>query len=105
MTKQYQHEIDKAIAELTGLRNRKISTSVRSQSDELDSYADARQMALDAHAVCASLVIGLSEIAADCSGRPFGKNIRDAFRDPHLVLDALYDADEWAAEYAETEAA
>lgn len=106
MPKPYQHEIDKAIAELSGLRNRSITTSVRCQEDELDSYADARRMALDAHEICAALLIGLSEIAADCSGQAFSKSIRQSFRDPHLVLDALYDADEWAEEYAnETEAA
>lgn len=100
MSKPYQYEIDKVIAELTGLRNRRITTSVRSQEDELDSYADARQMALDFQEIMAAGNIGLCEIAADCSGRAFGKSIRDAFRDPHLVLDALYDADEWAEQYA-----
>lgn len=112
MSKPYQHEIDKAIAELTGLRNRRISTSVRSQQDELDSYEDAKKMALDAQEICAALLIGLSEIAADCAGLTLGRTeraeniVREAFRDPHLITDALYDADEWAEEYArETEAA
>ena len=104
--KPYQHEIDKAIAELTGLRNRRICTSARSRDDELASYEDAKQMALEAHEICAALLIGLSEIASDCAGIDIGKPIRDAFRDTHLVQDALYSADEWAEDYArDTEAA
>ncbi len=106
MSKPYQHEIDKAIAELTGLRNRKICTSVRSREDEIDSYEDAKRMTLDAHEICAALLISLSEIASECAGKDIGKLCRDAFRDQHLVLDALYEADKWAEEYAsEAEAA
>jgi len=112
MSKPYQHEIDKAIAELTGLRNRRITTSVRSQEDEIASYEDAKQMALDAQEICSALLIGLCEIAVECAGLKLGRSereeaaIRGSFRDPHLIHDALYDADEWAAEYAgETEAA
>lgn len=112
MSKPYQYEIDKVIAELTGLRNRRITTSVRSQEDELASYEDAKQMAIDYHEIMAGGAIGLCEIAVECAGLKLGRSereekaIRDSFRDPHLVHDALYDADEWAEEYArETEAA
>ncbi len=106
MSKPYQYEIDKMIAELTGLRNRRIVTSVRSQEDELDSYADARKMALDAQEIVAAGLIGLCEIAIECAGLKLGRSereeaaIRGSFRDPHLIHDALYDADEWAEEYA-----
>lgn len=106
MSKPYQHEIDKAIAELTGLRNRRICTSVRSLDDEIASYEDAKQMALEAHEIYAALLIGLTEIASDCAGIDIGKPLREAIRDKHLIQDALTGADEWAEDYArDTEAA
>lgn len=100
MPKPYQDTIDKAIASLTDLRNRRISTSVKSQEDEIDSYHDAKAMAKDAHLICADLIIGLCDIAADSAGKRMAASLIKDFRDPHLIEDALYQADLWAEEYA-----
>ena len=100
MAKPYQDTIDKAIAALTALRDRKISTSVKSQEDELESYHDAKAMAKDAHLICADLIIGLCDIAADSAGKKMALSLIKDFRDPHLIEDALYQADLWAEEYA-----
>lgn len=100
MPKPYQDMLDKAIASLTALRERKISVSVKSQEDEIDSYHDAKAMAKDAHLICADLIIGLCEIASECANEDIGPSKRKEFRDPHLIIDALYQSDMWAEEYA-----
>jgi len=102
----HKSDINKAIDRLIALRDRRICVSAQSRQDELDSYEDAKQMALDAHEICADLEVALCEIAAERAGKSLSKYTREAFRDNHLITDALFDADQWADDYAtETEAA
>lgn len=96
----HKSDISKAIDRLIALRDRKICVSAKSQQDELDSYEDAKQMAMDAHQICADLEIALCEIAVERAGKELSRYTREAFRDNHLITDALFPADEWADDYA-----
>jgi len=93
--------IDRAISSLTALRDRKITTSVKSQEDELDSYYAARDVAKDAHGIYADLIIALCEIASECSPEKISETDRRNFRDAHLIDDVLYAADLWAEKVQE----
>ena len=98
----HAESIEKAIAGLTVLRDRKVLTSVKSLEDEIDSYEAAKTVLKEAHLICADLLIALSEIASECSGRTITETDRRNFRDAHLIDDALYSSDLWAEEIAES---
>lgn len=89
---QIQH-IDDAIEALHALKAECPEMDCRTIGRQVASYKLARGVAVQAHAICADLLVSLCGEAAGRLDADFSSADRAFIRDNQPVTDALYDAD------------